>query len=40
MFNLSRFFQRAKKSVTKVINANLRKHTKENSTLTNEKNTH
>ena len=40
MFNLSRFFQRAKKSVTKVINANLRKHKKKNSTSTNERNIH
>ena len=40
MFHLSRFFQRAKKSVMKMINANLRKHIKENSTSTNEKYIH
>ena len=40
MYNLLRFSQRIKKSVTKVININLRKHTNENSASTNEKNTH
>ena len=40
MFHLLRFFQRTRKFVTKMINANSRKHTKKNSTSTNEKHIH
>ena len=40
MFHLLRSFQRMRKSVMKMINANLQKHTKENSTSINEKHIH
>ena len=40
MFYLLRFFQRTKKFVTKMINANSQKYIKENSASTNEKHIH
>ena len=40
MFHLLRFFQRTRKFDMKIINANSRKHIKENSASTNEKHIH